>query len=310
MTNQEIIKSLTERVNGELYEKRRVHTLGVLDTALSLSEKYGADPEKAEIAALAHDLYRGLRGEELNDTVRELGLPEKYIDDPNLAHGKIAAIRLREDYGLEDEDIINAVSYHTTGRAGMSTLEKVIYLADAIEPGRDYPGVDELRKEAERGLDEACLMAMENTIRHVRDQGAYLDEDTLEAEDHLKKVLNTSEGEQMTNKEYAYLAAQTLSNKKATDIVVIDIAEKSGFADYFIIATGNTERQINSLCDDIEDLLEKEGLFAKSIEGKNVSGWILLDFGDVIINLFTPDMRDRYNIEKVWADCPVEHIGD
>ena len=114
----------------------------------------------------------------------------------------------------------------------------------------------------------------------------------------------------MTNKEYAYLAAETLSTKKAKDIVVIDIAEKSGFADYFIVATGNTDRQINSLVDDVEDAMAKEDLLVKSVEGKNTSGWILLVFGDVIVNLFTPEMRDRYNIEKIWADCPAEHIGD
>ena len=114
----------------------------------------------------------------------------------------------------------------------------------------------------------------------------------------------------MTNKEYAYFAAETLSSKKATDIVVIDIAEKSGFADYFIVATGNTDRQINSLSDDVEDAMAKQDLLVKSIEGRNTSGWILLDFGDIIVNLFTPEMRDRYNIEKIWADCPVEHIVD
>ena len=114
----------------------------------------------------------------------------------------------------------------------------------------------------------------------------------------------------MTNREYADYAARILSSKKATDVIMIDIAEKSGFADYFIIATGNTDRQINSMADDVEDALAENGLMVKSIEGKNTSGWILLDFGDVIVNLFTPDMRDRYNIEKIWADCPIEHIGD
>ena len=114
----------------------------------------------------------------------------------------------------------------------------------------------------------------------------------------------------MTNKEYAYLAANTLLSKKATDIVIIDIAEKSGFADYFIIATGNSERQINSMCDDLEDVMAGEDLLVKSIEGRNTSGWILMDFGDIIVNMFVPEMRDRYNIEKIWADCPVENIGD
>ena len=79
------------------------------------------------------------------------------------------------------------MAYHTTGRAGMSTLEKVVFLADAIEPGRNYPGVEEVREAAEKGLDEGCLRSMLGTIEHVQDQGAYLDEDTIEAAEFLKE---------------------------------------------------------------------------------------------------------------------------
>ena len=189
MGYEEIRDALEEYVLNKLYERRRIHTLGVRDTALKLTEKYGGDPLKAEIAALSHDMFRGLRGEELKETVRSLGLDPRYEDDPNLAHGKIAALRLGSDYGVTDEDILNAVSYHTTGRRGMSLLEKIIYLADCIEPNRDYPGVDDIRRDAEVSLDKACLRAMEGTIRHVRDQGAYLDKDTLEAADFLKEQL-------------------------------------------------------------------------------------------------------------------------
>lgn len=108
----------------------------------------------------------------------------------------------------------------------------------------------------------------------------------------------------MTNKEYAILAAKKLSEKKAMDTVIIDIQEKASFADYFVIATGNSDRQVNALIDDVEDTFAQEGLLAKSIEGKNNSGWILMDFGDIIVNLFTPELREHYSIEKVWGDCP------
>ncbi len=107
----------------------------------------------------------------------------------------------------------------------------------------------------------------------------------------------------MTNKEYAILAAKTLADKKGQDIVVIDIQGKAAFADYFVICSGTSERQINSLTDDIENAFAKEGLLVKSIEGKQNSGWILMDFGDIIINLFTKEMREKYSIEKVWGDC-------
>ena len=107
----------------------------------------------------------------------------------------------------------------------------------------------------------------------------------------------------MTNRDYALFAAKTLNDKKAQDIIIIDIQEKAAFADYFVICSGTSERQINSLIDDVEDAFAKEGLLVKSIEGKNGSGWVLMDFGDVIVNLFTKEMRDKYSIEKVWGDC-------
>lgn len=187
MGYEEIKKRLESDMRLRLSEKRLRHTLGVRDTALKLAEKYGGDPVKAEIAALAHDLYRGLKGEDLDRTVRELGLDDKYLGNPNLAHGKIAAIKLRTDYGIEDEDIINAVSYHTTGRRGMGLLEKIIFLADAIEPGRDYPGLEKVREAASRSLEEGCLASMLGTIKHVKDQGAYLDDDTIKAAEYLKE---------------------------------------------------------------------------------------------------------------------------
>jgi iojap-like ribosome-associated protein len=107
----------------------------------------------------------------------------------------------------------------------------------------------------------------------------------------------------MENKELALLAAKTLDSKKAIDVIVIDIAEKSSFADYLVIATGSSERQVNALVDDVEDIYAQHDVLAKSIEGKQNSGWVLMDFGDVVVNVFTKEMRDKYNIEKVWGDC-------
>lgn len=106
----------------------------------------------------------------------------------------------------------------------------------------------------------------------------------------------------MDNKNFALLAAKTLSDKKAEDIIVIDIMGKSSFADYMVIATGNSDRQVKALVDDVEDRLAEEGLLTKNVEGKQ-SGWVLMDFGDVIVNVFTKEMRQKYNIEKVWGDC-------
>ena len=141
--------SINNYIEKNFSEKRKVHTEGVRRTAIALAEKYGADVEKAELAALFHDMYRGVSEDVLNYYIKHLDLDKKYLNNCNLAHSKIAAIIMKRDYGIEDEDIINAVSYHTTGRPGMSLLEKIIYIADAIEPNRNYPGVDALREAAQ-----------------------------------------------------------------------------------------------------------------------------------------------------------------
>jgi len=108
----------------------------------------------------------------------------------------------------------------------------------------------------------------------------------------------------MNNREVALKAAAILDNKKALDIMVIDITEKSSFADYLVIASGGSERQIGTLSEEVDDQFAKEGVIARGIEGKRKYGWILMDFGDVIVNILTVEQRDRYKIEKVWSDCP------
>ena len=103
--------------------------------------------------------------------------------------------------------------------------------------------------------------------------------------------------------DFCCFAAQAIDDKKGFDIVVLDIGGKSMFADYLIIASGGSERQINALASEVEDRSERNGRFVKHIEGKNGSGWILMDYGDVVINLMMESMREKYNLEKIWSDC-------
>lgn len=187
------IDKIKAHIEHNFSEKRRVHTYGVVNTAIELAKQYGCDVKKAELAALCHDLYRSIPVNVLNYYVKHLGLDKKYTDNPNLSHGKIAAEMIQRDYGITDSDIINAVSFHTTGRRGMSLLEKIIYIADAIEPNRHYPGVDQLRVMVKQDLDKACLMSLSRTIDYVTSEGNYLDEDTLHAKTYFEEIINKGE---------------------------------------------------------------------------------------------------------------------
>lgn len=186
--------SICEYIEKNFSEKRKIHTEGVRQTAMKLAEQFGdGNPElveKAELAALYHDMYRGVPVDVLNYYVKHLDLDEKrYKDNANLAHGKIAAIVIQRDFDEKDQDIINAVSYHTTGRPEMSLLEKIIYIADAVEPNRSYPGVQSLRQILEYDLDKAVLQSLTNTINYVRSEKKFLDEDTVLAKEYFEKLI-------------------------------------------------------------------------------------------------------------------------
>ena len=113
----------------------------------------------------------------------------------------------------------------------------------------------------------------------------------------------------MESKEVTQIIGNLLNSKKAKDIVLIDIAEKSSFADYFVNATGGSERQLGALADDVEDKFAEIGITPKSKDGRPDTGWILVDGGDVIVNLFTEATRDKYTLEKIWSDCESVLVG-
>ena len=102
--------------------------------------------------------------------------------------------------------------------------------------------------------------------------------------------------------------AKVLSDKKGMDVAVIDIGPKASFADFFVLASGGSDRQVAALVESVEDLMEPQGVFPKSVEGRKTSGWILMDYGDVVVNVMTPEMREKYNIERIWGDCELTEV--
>ena len=172
----------------KLAEKRKEHTIGVALTARQLAKVYGADSTKVTIASLCHDLFRGKTIEEINSWVKKYNLGDKYLGNANLAHGKIAEVYAKEELGIKDEEILRGISYHTTAKADMDLIEKIVFIADAIEPGRDYPGVEEIREMAFFDIDGACLKSLEGIIEHLLESGMKLEDidiDTIEARDYL-----------------------------------------------------------------------------------------------------------------------------
>ena len=170
-----------------LKHKRIPHVLGTEQEAIRLAERYGADVEKARRAALLHDCTKKLDMEEQLALCRRYGIQLDELEQKalKLLHSKTGAAIARDVFGVDD-DIYSAIWYHTTGHAGMTKLEKIIYLADYIEPSRDFPGVDKLRKVCYEDLDRGLLMGLEMTIEEMTSMGNPVHHATVEARDALK----------------------------------------------------------------------------------------------------------------------------
>ena len=299
--DKELVKKLDDYIKVRLNEKRYRHTMGVVETSAKLAERYGADEDRAYIAALFHDACKNLDIDEMNSLVEKYQIGEVYIDKPQLAHSKLAAAIIRDQFGVDDADIVNAISYHTTGRAEMSLLEKIIYVSDAVEPNRSYSGAKERYRLAFEDIDRAGYEIADNAIRLVTEAGMYLDKDTVAARDWFQSILENDSLE--NSRKFAVYAANVIDSKRGSDIVVLDISEKSSFADYFVIASGSSYRQTAALAEYVQERADMHGRFVKSIEGRDGSGWVLMDYGDVIVNIFVPEKRDKYDLEKIWSDC-------
>lgn len=160
-------EGIRKRVQAELSPKRFGHTVGVVHAAERLAEIYGIDKERARIAAWVHDVAREWSTDTLVAVSEKVEVPAGFGGIPKLLHGPIAAVLLRDWFGIEDDEMANAIRFHTTGRVQMTTMDKIIYLADAIEPGRDYDAVGRIRELANSDLDLALAESMDDTLRYL-----------------------------------------------------------------------------------------------------------------------------------------------
>ena len=170
-------KEAKELVRSRLSDKRYEHTLNVKKMAVKLAKRYGADKDKAALAALLHDSAKEISKDEMRAIMREYPqYAEGGEERPTpVWHGVCAAILARTQWGVTDEAVLSAIACHTAGKPGMSKLDKIVYLADMTSKERDWPGVNKLRKLELKDLDAAMLAALKQTNDFVLSQGKPLD---------------------------------------------------------------------------------------------------------------------------------------
>lgn len=182
-----MIDNYKNKLKSMLSEKRYKHSLGVCDEAVKLAEKYGADTEKAYTAGILHDCAKGY------DTDEQIKLCQKYgvvLDDITLAckpviHAPLGAKIAKTEYGVNDKDVLDAIMCHTVAKENMSLLDKIIYIADMIEPMRDFDGVEELRKAAYENIDRAFILGLKQSIVFNAQKNKIIHPNTLSAWNYM-----------------------------------------------------------------------------------------------------------------------------
>ncbi|MGC8972326.1 MAG: bis(5'-nucleosyl)-tetraphosphatase (symmetrical) YqeK [bacterium] len=184
--NREFYISFLER---HLSKERFLHTLAVEKEAISLAEKYNVDIKKASLAGLLHDCAKGFSDEELIRLAKTYNIPLSICDfsSPQLLHAPVGSVFAREYFGIKDGDILSAIRKHTTGDKEMSTLDKIIFIADYIEYYRDFPGVNHLREIVKIDLDKAVLFAVSLTIDYIVRNNWVIHPKTIEVWNYLIK---------------------------------------------------------------------------------------------------------------------------
>ncbi len=181
-------------IKSRLSEYRYIHSMNVSKSAVSLAEKYSADPEKARLAGILHDV---MKEEELSvqyDYIRKNSeeLTAARLLNNSVIHQMSGAAYCRLELGIDDKDVLGAIRYHTTGRRDMTLLEQVVYTADFISADRNYPNVEKMRELADESLDEAMLYSLKYTINKLVGAELIVEPDTLECYNFIleKKLSN------------------------------------------------------------------------------------------------------------------------
>ena len=171
---KKIIKSM-------MSENRYNHCVNVSKEAVKLAKRYGGDEEKAAVAGILHDITKEMPKEEQLQIMHDSGI---ILDDiqknaPKLWHGISGSVYIKKHFGIEDEDILNAICYHTTGRAGMSLLEKIIFVSDFTSEERTYKGVATMRKKSRKSLEDAMLYGFKFTFSDLSSRELAIHPDEL-----------------------------------------------------------------------------------------------------------------------------------
>ncbi len=180
-------------LKDSISNRRYLHSIGVSNTSACLAMKYGCDLYSALIAGLLHDCAKGLKENDLIKKCEEAGIKITDVEyaNPELLHAKAGSVVAKEKYGISDNGILGAIRCHTTGRPEMTLLEKIVFVADYIEPNRtNLPMLEDVRKLAFDDIDRSVCLLCRLTLDHLKDNAKSIDPQTMKTYEYYKELIN------------------------------------------------------------------------------------------------------------------------
>lgn len=327
------IDTLREEMGKRLSKSRFTHTLGVEKMAVRIGEICIPDMvDRLRVAALLHDISKEYSEAEIFSLAKKynIAFTDEDLASPQLWHSITAAAAIKEEFPeFCDADILSAVVNHTVGSPDMSIFDEIILLSDYIEEGRKYQNCVEVRESFFRELSDADTQnkkilaihnaAIESFNRNINEfisRGISYHHRTKETRDEI--VLKAERLKMEIKKDLldcesgtlAREAVKILIEKKGIDVKLFDVREKSSVTDYYVNVTGRSSSNVASLADDVDVLLSERGRTPLRTEGRRGNAWILVDFGDVIVNVFDRVSRDFYSLDRHLPEGSEIDISD
>ena len=315
---------IKEYIYNNLSKKRYEHSIGVAETAEDLADALGlpdADTAKLIRAGLCHDISKELSIQEQLTLVKEAGtelLPD-YYTVPVTLHQLAGAVLAEKLFDI-DKDVFNMIQYHCTGAPGMSLCDKILFLSDFIEPDREYEDCKALRAETfsdkvttER-INNLFIECCGRQLKHLEEKGypahsltrlTYDTEVNKMAEEKKLDLTNAN------SKDTAEEAKRILDEKLAKNIEIIPVRDKTVVTDFFVIANATSTTHVKALADEVEYKLGEAGLKPLHTDGVPGGEWFVLDYGAVIVHIFTGAAREFYKLDRLWQDkAPIENAEE
>ncbi|HPV55220.1 MAG TPA: bis(5'-nucleosyl)-tetraphosphatase (symmetrical) YqeK [Bacilli bacterium] len=296
------IDKITEQLKKRLNEKdddRYLHSLRTVEMAerIVFKNKIAIDLEKVKLTALIHDYCKNVSKDEFLEIIKKYNLDLDFYKKTNFKiwHALLAPYIIEVELGIKDQEILNAVKYHTTGYNEMSDLDFIIYLADLTEDERPYPEASLLRALAYQDYKKAAVLTCYYQMQVLEKMKLEIHPYTLGMYNSYKYLLKED------NLENLVKVKDILEGIKLQNIKIYDVRGSTPLYDYAIVATASSSRQMQA----VPLHLKKEASFGiRGVEGPGDSSWVLIDLNSIIVHVFSKDQRELYALDQIWEDLP------